>query len=60
MKKKTLSVLLAMAMAVYMLGFSTYQGFAEQIGQKIGVGKDTLLKQLYEYAKKCSLRENLF
>lgn len=50
---------LAMAMAVYMLGFSTYQGFAEQIGQKIGVGKDTLLKQLYEYAQKSSLRDNL-
>lgn len=42
---------LAMAMAVYMLGFSSYQGFAKHIGQKIGVSEDTMLKQLYDYAK---------
>ena len=42
---------LSMAMAVYMLGFSTYQGFAQQIAQKIGIGGDTMLKQLYDFAK---------
>lgn len=42
---------LAMAMAVYMLGFSTYKGFEKRIGQKIDFKGDAMLKQLYEYAR---------
>ena len=43
---------IAMAMAVYMLGFSTYLGFNNQYkGELIGE-VDTTLKRLYEYAKR--------
>lgn len=42
---------LAMAMAVYMLGFSTYKGFEERIGQKFNNNEEVMLKRLYEYAK---------
>lgn len=44
---------LAMAMAVYMLGFNTYMGFGNRIEQQF-VGKkgnDGMLKRIYEYAK---------
>ena len=36
---------LSMAMAVYMLGFSTYNGFSED-------GDERMLNRLYEYAKR--------
>ena len=42
---------LAMAMAVYMLGFSTYNGFEKGIGQKIGYDGEAMLKRMYEYAQ---------
>lgn len=42
---------LAMAMAVYMLGFSTYKGFEKSIGQKIGFDGEVMLKRMYEYAQ---------
>lgn len=42
---------LAMAMAVYMLGFSTYKGFAGCASESLNVNEDTILKRLYEYAK---------
>ncbi len=42
---------LAMAMAVYMLGFSTYKGFEKGIGQQIGFDGEAMLKRMYEYAK---------
>ena len=42
---------LAMAMAVYMLGFSTYKGFEESIGQRLGFSGETVQKHLYEYAR---------
>lgn len=41
---------LAMAMAVYMLGFSTYNGFREYLKDESSVDNDTL-KRLYMYAK---------
>lgn len=44
----------AMAMAVYMLGFSTYQGFGDKLGAQIGDGGDGMLKRIYEYAKRNS------
>ena len=43
---------LAMAMAVYMLGFSTYMGFANRIEQKLDCGDEKKIKRIYEYAKK--------
>ena len=43
---------LAMAMAIYMLGFNTYMGFGNKIEQQLGSGNDGILKQIYEYAKK--------
>ncbi len=46
---------LAMAMAVYMLGFSTYAGFADGMLQNLHIniedGKETLLKHIYKYAE---------
>lgn len=43
---------LAMAMAVYMLGFNTYMGFAEQNITFSQVGEaEGMLKRIYEYAK---------
>lgn len=42
---------LAMSMAVYMLGFSTYKGFGECIGGIIDFDGDAMLKRVYEYAK---------
>ena len=43
---------LAMAMAVYMLGFSTYMGFANRIEQKLDCGDEKKIKRIYEYVKK--------
>lgn len=42
---------LAMAMSVYMLGFSTYLGFNDQYKGELTGEIDTTLKRLYEYAK---------
>lgn len=42
---------LTMAMAIYMLGFSTYLGFRERVTQDFEVSEDAMLKRLYEYAK---------
>ena len=43
---------IAMAMAVYMLGFSTYLGFNNQYKGELVGEVDTSLKRLYEYAKR--------
>lgn len=43
---------LAMAMAVYMLGFNTYMGFGSKIQQQIGDGNEGMLKRIYEYVKR--------
>ena len=44
---------LAMAIAVYLLGFSTYHGFSGYLGEdKSKTQDDAMLKRLYEYAKK--------
>jgi hypothetical protein len=41
---------LAMAMAVYMLGFSTYNGFSDYLKDESSTDNDTP-KRLYTYAK---------
>lgn len=43
---------LAMAMAVYLLGFSTYKGFSQESGSVVREADHDMLKRLYEYAKK--------
>ena len=43
---------LAMAMAVYMLGFYTYLGFCQQEKEPFIGDKDGMLKRIYEYVKK--------
>ena len=45
---------LAMAMAVYMLGFSTYQGFDQCVNFPDLTENENLLKRLYAYAKMTS------
>lgn len=45
---------LAMAMAVYMLGFSTYQGFDQCVNFPAFTENENLLKRLYAYAKMIS------
>ena len=43
---------LAMAMAVYMLGFNTYMGFGDKIQAEFELDdKDIILKRIYKYAK---------
>jgi hypothetical protein len=42
---------LAMAMAVYLLGFSTYAGFSKAAGEVIKDVDDNMLRRIYEYAK---------
>ena len=43
---------LAMAMAVYMLGFNTYMGFGDKIQAEFELDdKDVILKRIYKYAK---------
>jgi hypothetical protein len=41
---------LAMAMAIYLLGFTTYSGFAEKLSCIIGDESENCLKRLYAYA----------
>ena len=43
---------LAMAMAVYMLGFNTYIGFSDKIECQFGKRNTEILKCIYEYAKR--------
>ncbi len=43
---------LAMAMAVYMLGFNTYIGFSDKIECQFGKRNTEMLKCIYEYAKR--------
>lgn len=43
---------LAMAMAFYLLGFNTYEGFAKAIGTGADADEAKALKRLYEYAKR--------
>ncbi len=42
---------LSMAMAVYMLGFSTYDGFSAKLAENIDFGGDDMLKRMYEFAR---------
>lgn len=42
---------LAMAMAIYLLGFSTYEGFSKVAGNVIKDADDNMLRRIYEYAK---------
>lgn len=42
---------LAMAMAVYMLGFNSYLGFCKQEKEPFAGASDGMLKRIYEYAK---------
>lgn len=43
---------LSMAMAVYMLGFSTYMGFGYGMDRQFDEKNDEMLKRIYEYAKR--------
>lgn len=43
---------LAMALAVYLLGFSTYNGFSKVAGNVVDDVDENALKRIYEYAKK--------
>ena len=43
---------LAMAMAVYLLGFNTYEGFSKAAGNILDEIDDNTLRRLYEYAKR--------
>lgn len=43
---------MAMAMAVYMLGFHTYKGFQNKVEHQSGESGNDALKRIYEYAKK--------
>lgn len=49
---------LAMAMAVYMLGFNTYMGFGNRMVQQLDIekGSTRMLNRIYEYAKKPALK----
>lgn len=42
---------LAMAMAIYLLGFNTYEGFSKSIGSG-EKADDNMLRRIYEYAKR--------
>lgn len=46
---------LAMATAVYMLGFNTYMGFGDKIGHGSGESNADMLKHIYEYAKNSNI-----
>lgn len=46
---------LAMAMAVYMLGFSSYLGFSKQEKEPFAGATEGMLKRIYEYAKKLNI-----
>ena len=43
---------IAMAMAIYLLGFSTYSGFSNAAGSVADGVDDNTLKRIYEYAKR--------
>lgn len=43
---------LAMALAVYLLGFSTYNGFSKVAGNVVDDDDGNALKQIYEYARR--------
>lgn len=43
---------LSMAMAVYLLGFSTYMGFGERLDKQLPGVDNGMLKRIYGYAKK--------
>ena len=43
---------LAMALAVYLLGFSTYNGFSKVAGNVVDDVDEDALKRIYEYAKR--------
>lgn len=43
---------LAMALAVYLLGFSTYKGFSKVAGNVVDDVDENALRRIYEYAKK--------
>jgi hypothetical protein len=43
---------LAMALAVYLLGFSTYNGFSKVAGNVVDDVDENALRRIYEYAKK--------
>lgn len=43
---------IAMAMAVYLLGFSTYKGFSNAAGNAVKDADDNMLRRIYEYAKR--------
>ena len=42
---------LAMALAVYLLGFSTYNGFSKVAGNVVDDVDENALKRIYEYAR---------
>ena len=43
---------IAMAMAIYLLGFSTYLGFSKVVDDIVDGAEDSSLKHIYEYAKR--------
>ena len=43
---------LSLAMAIYMLGFSSYNGFSDALYDQLASPEEATLKRLYEYAKK--------
>ena len=43
---------LAMAMAVYMLGFNTYMGLNDTVQGELGSDKEEMLKRIYEYVER--------
>ena len=47
---------LAMALAVYLLGFSTYNGFSKVAGNVVDDVNENTLKRIYEYARRLIIR----
>ena len=47
---------LAMALAVYLLGFSTYNGFSKVAGNVVDDVDENTLKRIYEYARRLIIR----
>ncbi|MCR5748159.1 MAG: Eco47II family restriction endonuclease [Lachnospiraceae bacterium] len=43
---------LAMALSVYLLGFSTYNGFSKVAGKVVDKADETALRRIYEYTKR--------
>lgn len=48
---------LSMAMAVYLLGFSTYEGFSQAACTVTKETNSDMIKRLYEYAKKINVKK---